>query len=457
MAALPVTLLLPGAAILLWRLTGAGMWLQGGLLSLGLDSLRAAILAALAVACLGGAAAALFGRPVLGWIAAGAWYAGVFLTALPGSMGPRPLPYEHVDQRAYALALLGLGGLGLVSAGLGAAFGRGLRSGLKRAARLAPPRSARAITATALITLLVAICAYGAARAPDILIHGPWAGVTQASTRMHLAAPGKGHPIASASQSAARQVTFRYRSTALGGVSRHAVVILPAGYDSGRRRYPVLYLLHGSPGTAEDWPAAGGGPIAAAAHQAGRAPAMIIVCPDGVGPRGGAEDSWADNYVPGDLMESDLIHDLIPAVDAHFRTLAQARFRGVGGLSSGGYGAANLALRHPHVFSLALVFSGSFVPPSSAFGGNPALRLANDPMALAAKPAPAPAPFFYVGWGAQDLAAQENARFASVLTASGYGVRTQVVPGSHEWSVWRTLLWDALNQAGSRLAGGGPR
>jgi enterochelin esterase-like enzyme len=69
---------------------------------------------------------------------------------------------------------------------------------------------------------------------------------------------------------------------------------------------------------------AGAGTIVGEARADGRMPPTVIVYPDGVGPRGGTEDHWADRYVPGDNMESDLVDDLIPSVQAHFRVVPGA-------------------------------------------------------------------------------------------------------------------------------------
>jgi enterochelin esterase-like enzyme len=210
--------------------------------------------------------------------------------------------------------------------------------------------------------------------------------------------------------------------------------------------------LHGSPGSDTDWARLSAPAIAAEAFSAGRLPPTVLVFPDGAGPRGGAEDHWADDYVPGDRMESDLLDDLIPAVESHFRVVADGAHRAVGGLSSGGYGAANLALRHPGEFSLALVFTGDLSPEPTAFGANQPEIVANDPLELALEPKPSDASAFFVGWGLSDGLRDENSRFAAELRAGGYTVTSDAVPGGHSADVWRQLLLASLDSMGEHVA-----
>jgi enterochelin esterase-like enzyme len=148
-------------------------------------------------------------------------------------------------------------------------------------------------------------------------------------------------------------------------------------------------------------------------------------------------------------MESSLLNDLMPAVETHFRVVPKQSHRVIAGLSSGGYGAVNIALRHPGTFAAALDYSGDVRPPVTAFGGDPAKRVANDPMVLAARPRPSLASAFFVGWGAADPTARANQQLAAQLRTSGYLVSTAVVGGGHQWSAWRSLLSTSLDQLGA--------
>lgn len=129
-------------------------------------------------------------------------------------------------------------------------------------------------------------------------------------------------------------------------------VMLPDGYDANpNTRYPVLYLLHGGGGTHADWTNLG-------AEQATAGLPVIVVQPDG-----GRGSWWADALTPGldglPRWETFETRQLIPWIDANFRTVATRNGRAIAGLSMGGYGAMSYAARHPDLFVSASSFSGA--------------------------------------------------------------------------------------------------
>jgi S-formylglutathione hydrolase FrmB len=141
-----------------------------------------------------------------------------------------------------------------------------------------------------------------------------------------------------------RQVAFH--SHALG-MRTMFDVLLPDGYASTTRRYPVLYLLHGSGGSYSDW--VRNTDIA----QYARSLPLIVVMPEG-------DDGWyADPVTTGPRWETFHIHELIPFVDSYFRTIANRSNRAIAGLSMGGFGAFSYAARHPDLFAAAASFSGA--------------------------------------------------------------------------------------------------
>jgi S-formylglutathione hydrolase FrmB len=135
-------------------------------------------------------------------------------------------------------------------------------------------------------------------------------------------------------------------SQAVGAsVSYH--VYLPDAYAAQpSQRFPVLYWLHGS-----DSATTGIAPLAAifdAAIDAGQIPPLIVVFANGL-PLG----MWCDAQSGLQPVESMVIDDLIPEVDARFRTRAEARSRLLEGFSMGGYGTARYALLYPDRFGAA--------------------------------------------------------------------------------------------------------
>src|SRR5205823_9090767 len=134
---------------------------------------------------------------------------------------------------------------------------------------------------------------------------------------------------------------------------RDLFVYLPPGYDESDRRYPTAYLLHAFGDSPQGLltPATDGlrwaPPIEDVIDPVfGRmgAPPMIVVIPDGNSRYGCGQ--WVDSPVTGNF-EQYVVKDVIALVDAGYRTLPDARSRGVFGFSSGGFGAWNLASLNP--------------------------------------------------------------------------------------------------------------
>ena len=137
----------------------------------------------------------------------------------------------------------------------------------------------------------------------------------------------------------------------------HVNVLLPHGYAATTRRYPVLYLFHGTSGGAGDWLAQGNAAAATKKYP------MIVVMPDaGYDSNGG---SWFTNWVDQKTSlgtanwETFHIDQLVPWIDANLRTIADRSGRAIAGLSQGGFGSTSYAARHPDLFVSAASFSGA--------------------------------------------------------------------------------------------------
>ncbi|HEX6042306.1 alpha/beta hydrolase family protein [Longimicrobium sp.] len=231
---------------------------------------------------------------------------------------------------------------------------------------------------------------------------------------------------------------------------RNAVVVLPVGYDTSARRYPVLYLLHGHDGAHWNWLRR----TNLLAHTA-RLP-VIVVLPD-------AGNSWYTNsFARPDERWEDYVAREVPAyVDEHFRTLTYREARYVAGLSMGGYGALKLGLEYPGRFSLVGSFSGSpravidTVSPTvrDAFGpaGSPA-RAENDLVALVGRIPAGSAPYFYLDVGAADGLLTSNRVFAQALASRPLAYEYHEVPGGHTWEFWDRRLPVFLRLVEERIA-----
>jgi hypothetical protein len=147
---------------------------------------------------------------------------------------------------------------------------------------------------------------------------------------------------------------------------RRLKVYLPPGYAQSKTRYPVIYMLHSinwdnermfAPGTAAQ-------PTFDRAIANGVIPPFIVVAPDYTTP--GPGSMFANSSTAG-RFEDHTLQEVIPYIDAHYRTLPAAASRGIAGEQLGAYGAMRYAFRHPDVFGAVYGMhpygSGSGVEP----------------------------------------------------------------------------------------------
>lgn len=149
-------------------------------------------------------------------------------------------------------------------------------------------------------------------------------------------------------------------STALAVGRTTAWVYTPPGFDAtGATRYPVTYLVHGTPGSSADWFTLGRVDVAMdALIGAGIVPPTIVVTPDvNAGP---AQREACLDVPGGPQVESWIYHRLVPFVDATYPTLAGRQGRTLGGMSSGGYCALDQGLRHQDIWGTVLSFEPAF-------------------------------------------------------------------------------------------------
>lgn len=130
-------------------------------------------------------------------------------------------------------------------------------------------------------------------------------------------------------------------------------VYLPPEYDQTDKRFPVAYWLHGL-GSDEQVAMPRVSRSYELARAAGVVPPLILVSANGF------ESSWwADSFDGAKPAETNVIHELIPFIDANFRTLPDRRFRMIQGMSMGGFGATAYAAKYPHLFSACVSYDGA--------------------------------------------------------------------------------------------------
>ena len=238
-----------------------------------------------------------------------------------------------------------------------------------------------------------------------------------------------------------------------------AWLYLPPGYDKSDKRYPVVYILHGAPGEVRD-PFVKGRVHEAAEKliMARKVAPFIVVCFDGHGPDSPADVTNFLNRADGKWqMEDFMVHELVPWVDKKYRTIPKASARALIGVSAGGYGAFNLAMKHPDIWSIAGSQCGFFDPADDAknmteiLGPPGPLWKANNPM-LEAPRLPLSAPLhFYLDTGQNDELMGEFQQMSAELKARHIDCVAHVFPGGHSWAYWSAHFPDSLLFAGQRF------
>jgi enterochelin esterase-like enzyme len=283
------------------------------------------------------------------------------------------------------------------------------------------------------------------------------------------------------------QVGYLFQTTVTGLRShqvRNVYVYLPPQYFQkayAHYKFPVIELLHGSPGYPETWiTVLDVIPTFLSLLVAHPSDAAVLVMPD---TDGGQQYGLQCLNDPGGIQDMTFVAQDVPDYIARFvRVQPPGRAWGVSGYSEGGYCAANIALQEPDRYGAAGVMSGYFVPIQSqvpkgnkpggkpyltnVFAGRPALQVSNTPEAYITEvPISVQLPAFWLAAGAQDkadvsaaasfrqlLQTRQLLQARELLQARPPPVPFVIIQGGHQGSVWRAALGPMLTWMSPQLA-----
>lgn len=222
-------------------------------------------------------------------------------------------------------------------------------------------------------------------------------------------------------------------STTFGGVDRRLIVYTPPGYEASSERYPVLYLMHGGGDSETSWITVGrANEILDNLIADGAAKPMIVVMPGGYSPTAGQVMTSDPSKEP---FVKEMMTDIIPFVDSHFRTLSTPDRRAMAGLSMGGIQTLNVTLAHLDSFRAVGIFGSGWFPQEDRqwFYDNKQDVVArlNDRL-----------DHFYWGWGHTDFARPGSIEITGYLKSRGVKLITHETPGGHDWRNWRINLYE---------------
>ena len=218
-------------------------------------------------------------------------------------------------------------------------------------------------------------------------------------------------------------------------------VYTPPGYDAHpEKRYPVLYMQHGGGENEAAWIfTARINYIADNFLAEHKMEEMLIVCSEGRAPRQTGEDQYTD-----ESFEEVFIREIVPYIDANFRTLPDRLHRAMAGLSMGAGQSRYIVHSHPDMFAYLGQFSsgaGFLVKSDTAYYGAPMdfSELFRTPEEYNAKML-----LTFVSCGTEDPRHGYTERQCRELWEKGYAVEYHAYPGDHEWEPWRMSLRDFL-------------
>src|SRR5262245_36829994 len=236
-----------------------------------------------------------------------------------------------------------------------------------------------------------------------------------------------------------------YQSTTLG-IQRRMHIYFPPGYDSGKERYPVFYLLHGGGDEDSGWSTIGrAGFILDNLIAEKKARPMIVVMPNGSLPR----PANLPPAAPGTLLSptaiatltgqftNELLTEIVPFVEKNYRALPGAANRAIAGLSMGGFQTTLVVTTNPDQFAYIGVWSAGvtsqlfpdFEKRAAPFLDNP--DKVNKQVKL-----------FSIVVGDKDFLFAASKNLAEILNKRGIKHELRVTGGGHTWINWRNYLRD---------------
>ena len=249
--------------------------------------------------------------------------------------------------------------------------------------------------------------------------------------------------------------SLSFESNKLGRKVSYSIY-LPSDYNTSKRNYPVLYLLHGYTDNETNWIQMGQmKTIADRAIANEEAVPMIIVMPD-------AWDTWYINQYDGKVPYEDMFfEELIPYMEKTYRIRSDKESRAIAGLSMGGYGSFLYSLHHPDMFcacaplSAAVfddtvmearknkshkdLFNRLFGPGDEHWKQNNVLKILSD-----WNQNNLPKIRYYIDCGDDDGLLDGNMQVHQVMKQKGIRHEFRVRDGGHSWTYWRTALPEVL-------------
>lgn len=235
-------------------------------------------------------------------------------------------------------------------------------------------------------------------------------------------------------------------------MTRRMTVYTPAGYDPyGKKKYPVMYLLHGGGNDEDAWQTQGRTcQIMDNLIAEGKVEPMIVVMPNGNAVDEAAPGESSKGLVQPNMMSSgatgvatiqEALPDVVKYIDSHYRTKAEKKYRAMCGLSMGGYQTFYCTQLYPDLIGWIGLFSpGPLIDWGSSVSAHDQIA-ANESQVKGLKAVFKAKPYLYwTAMGDIDPHHDDVIGLNSYLKEMGYPYEYYETTGAHEWRVWRDHL-----------------
>lgn len=225
------------------------------------------------------------------------------------------------------------------------------------------------------------------------------------------------------------------------GRERRMTIYTPADYEGSKRRYPVLYLLHGMGGDEEAWIATGRvAEIMDNLIASGKAEPMIVVMTNGctkhvAAPGFSHEGMWTP-YMSGSMDGSfeAMFPSIVEWVDSNYRTIRKAQSRAIAGLSMGGFHSMQISKEYPEMFDYVGLFSAAI------FRGKEGVATYENLEPKLERQFSGSLKLYWIAIGSEDFLYDENVKYRELLDEKGYKYEYRESGDGHIWRNWRIYI-----------------
>jgi len=234
-----------------------------------------------------------------------------------------------------------------------------------------------------------------------------------------------------------------YNSPGLN-MKRRLTIYTPPGYEASRKKYPVLYLLHGAGGDEEAWIELGrAAQIMDNLIAQGKAEPMIVVMPNGnviqdAAPGQGTQGYYKPAFMVPKTMDGtyeETFTDIVNFVEKSYRVRSDKAHRAVAGLSMGGYHSLHISRYYPNTFDYVGLFSAAILPNQSSTS-----KVYQDMDGTLQKQMENGCELYWIGIGKTDFLYRNNQEYKAKLEDMGMPFTYRESEGGHVWKNWRVYL-----------------